>query len=440
MPYSNLDPQGAVPQAAQQPAQQPPAPVDPNADLKAYFAKANPQAAALMASGRYDPAQLSQVMAPPTQAAPPAGGQPQPGAGYSAPMPPGYAAPMGFAPQLYNAGNAPVNVQMQQLPNGMSVPQDQAGQAKQALGLDRLPGYADYLQQQRLHNTQLPGALPMSQDQMLAQYTGLQKVQAENDLQGTNRMNAANLGAYQQGQNAIDQGKLTLSTQQASLPYMSALSAINGVNSGQVDSFQAQKNQSINQQLASGVGGPLSGQQAPAPSGAPPQQGPAPGGTTAPPRGGDPLMNADPKALEYAFDTAAKEGAPRGLDGKPAPRSQADTIVQFENAHPGLLKQSPAAFNSLASYLSREGQGGDPGLQSLWRTTHTLGERMGAQPTPQQRAQTILQQAAEAHTGMTTPISTGTGIPLFGSQPIGTAGATPRAASPVQIKEHGFRQ
>ena len=286
-----------------------------------------------------------------------------------------------------------------------------------------------------------------TQNQILQQYLGLQAGQSQGDQNSTARMTAADTGAYQRGMVGTAQQENALKSYQASLPYMGALTAMQGINSGQVDGFQALKNQQLIGQLAGGIGSPpgMPGQpqgpaagptQGPTPQGpaAGPTQGPTPQGQTAgaPQRPGtDPLLSADPSAMEYAFNAAAKEGSPKGPDGKPVPRTQAETVVQFENAHPGLLKSNPQVFNSLTSYLSREGQGGDAGLQSLWRTTQgNIGNMLGGPPSTAQRAQSILQNAMEQATGMTTPRSW-MGIPISGSQPLHPVSAPAPPPPPV---------
>jgi hypothetical protein len=444
------------------------APADPNADLKALMPKPTPQMAQLTASGRYDPAQLSQVMgsSAPTAQQPPAGGQ----APAIATVPGGLPAPLSPPlPQMYKPGDEPANVQMQQMPGGMSVDQGQAGAAKHALGLDRLPDFNTYLQQTRMHNTVLPGA--GDQNQILQQYLGLQKAQEANDLQGTNRMQAADTGAHQRGQVGVEQQKNSLAAWNADPINFALAKTLEGVGSGAIPGYEVgptmQKARTAIS--ASGVGVPPGSPQGAPPPGYPQPQTPAPGGGSAlpmqpganiPPPAGppvqdvtaammakangqpgngpttaapgvpaahDPLLKGTPEQLTDALHEAAEKDLPQSKGQPLQSRSQADTVLQFESNHPGLLQQSPEAFNAMASFLGsrpdapgQPGSGGQTGLQKLWHTTQPIF----TQPSStDQRAQQILQRAAEIHTGKRT-VNRGTslGVPFpstGGGQSIG---------------------
>jgi hypothetical protein len=134
---------------------------------------------------------------PPRPPSPPPGVATVPGT-----MPPPMAAPM---PQMYAEGNLPANQQMQQMPGGMYVAQGQAPAAQQAMGLSRLPGFNQYLQQQRMNNGVLPGA--GDPQAILKQYLALQGVQSQGDKDATQRMDVSGNLGVSQGNLALEQQK-----------------------------------------------------------------------------------------------------------------------------------------------------------------------------------------------------------------------------------------
>lgn len=249
-------PAAAAKQQSQTPAPTPQQPQQPDLDdfgaVYKYFqangklpdgyaapgaASADPMTQKLLASGNYNPSQVLQAMSQSAQ--PPAGGPPPTApAMATAPgtmPPPMYAMPQMFSPQQIESkfgapgvtqggligtisSGADPSDSYQKLANGQYVQSNMTSQANQALGLNRLPDFQTYLRQQQgldpsYHVTRdILGRPamgdptdPAAQQAVLKQYLALQGTQSQGDQDATGRLNAANLGAYQQGQLGVAQ-------------------------------------------------------------------------------------------------------------------------------------------------------------------------------------------------------------------------------------------